>query len=97
MAENLSEQLARVRSKASVMVEKYLHLRKEYDKGCDEIARLKATLLAKDSEIEKLKMQVEYLSIASTVKMGREDIDSTRAMVADLVREIDRCIADLSE
>lgn len=97
MAENLREQLDRVRSKASVMVEKYLRLNEAYTNAREEIADLKASILARDSEIEKLKMQVEYLSVASTVKLSGDSLASTRAMVADLVREIDRCIADLSE
>lgn len=97
MAENLGEQIARVRSKASILVEKYLLLREAFENGRNEIAELKGELIAKNAEIEKLRLQVEYLSIASTVKMSSEDIESTRALVANLVREIDRCISDLSE
>lgn len=97
MAENLREQLERVRSKASLLVEKYLRLKEVYDAQRKEVVDLKAGMMAKDAEIEKLKMQVEYLSIASTVKLSSDDLQSTRDMVADLVREIDRCITDLSE
>ena len=42
-------------------------------------------------------MKVEYLSVASTVRLTGDDLASARTMVADLVREIDRCIADLLE
>lgn len=97
MAANLREQLDRVRSKTSIVVEKYHRLKEAYTDARQENDRLKAELLARDKEIEQLRMKVEYLSIASTVKLTGNDLETTRAMVADLVREIDRCIADLSE
>lgn len=97
MAENLREQLDRVKSKASVMVEKYQRLNQAYDESRREVTELQATLRAREAEIEKLKLNVEYLSVASTIKLSGDDLASTRAMVADLVREIDRCIIELSE
>lgn len=97
MAENLREQLDRVKSKASVMVEKYQRLNQAYDESRREVTELQATLRAREAEIEKLKLNVEYLSVASTIKLSGDDLASTRAMVADLVREIDRCIVELSE
>ena len=97
MAADLKDQLDRVRSKATVLVEKYVRLKGAYDEAHEQVARLKADVLARDKEIEQLRMKVEYLSIASTVKLSGDDLQSTRAMIADLVREIDRCIADLSD
>ena len=42
-------------------------------------------------------MQVEYLTVVSTIAPSRESLDETRARIAGLMREIDRCIADLKE
>lgn len=95
MAENLADQLARVRSKASILTEKYVRLKEAYEAERRAATGLRAELKARDAEIEQLRLKVEYLSIASTVKMGSDDVQSARAMLADLVREIDRCIADL--
>ena len=97
MAADFNEQLDRIRSKATVMVEKYIRLKDAYDTLSQDADRMKADLMARDKEIERLRMQVEHLSIASTVKISGENLESTRAMVADLVREIDRCIADFSD
>ncbi len=97
MASDLQQQLESVRAKTRVVSEKYHHLRDAYDAARDEISDLKAQVLARDEEIEKLRMKVEYLSIASTVRLTGDDLAATRAMVADLVRDIDRCIADLME
>lgn len=97
MPSDLRNQLERVRSKATVVGEKYLHMKEAFLAAKDEISQLKATVLARDEEIERLRMQVEYLTVASAVKISGDDLKSTRAMVADLVREIDKCISDLKE
>ncbi len=97
MASDLQQQLESIRAKALVVVEKYDRLKQAYDTARNEIADLKAQVLARDEELERLKMKVEYLSIASTVRLTSDDLASARTMVADLVREIDRCIADLLE
>lgn len=97
MASDLQQQLESIRAKALVMVEKYEKLRQAYASARAEISELKAQVLSRDEEIEKLKLKVEYLSVASTVRLTGEDLVAARAMVADLVREIDRCIADLLE
>ena len=93
----IKEQLDRVRSKASILVEKYIRLKEAYDDARKQVEVLQAEAISREKEIQTLRMQVEHLSIASTVKLSGDDLQSTRGMVADLVREIDRCIADLSD
>ncbi|MDE6301874.1 MAG: hypothetical protein K2M19_09180 [Muribaculaceae bacterium] len=97
MAVNLEQQLESVRAKSLVVSEKYQRLREAFEAQKTELTDLRAQLLAKDEELEKLRLQVEYLSIASTVSLTADDLAATRAMVADLVREIDRCLADLTD
>lgn len=97
MAVDFNEQLDLIRSKATVMVEKYSRLLKAFEEVREEANQLRSDLMARDKEIEQLRMKVEYLSIASTVKISGDDLEATRAMVADLVRDIDRCIADLND
>lgn len=97
MAGDLQNQILSVRAKARVVGEKYRHIKNAYDNAREEISDLKAQILARDKEIEELRMKVEYLSIASTVRLTGDNLAATRAMVADLVREIDECLADLKE
>lgn len=97
MATDFNQQVDRIRAKSSLILEKYLRLKQAYDDARKELTKLKAALIARDKEIENLRMQVDHYSIASVVKASGDDLQSTRAMVADLVREIDRCIVDLSD
>lgn len=97
MAKDLQQQIERIRAKTTVVVEKYARLNAAWMAAKEEITDLKAQVLARDEEIERLRLQVEYLTVASTVRITGDDLKATRAMVADLVREIDRCISDLKE
>lgn len=97
MAGNLEQQLERIRAKMLVVSEKYQHLREAFEAQKVEISDLRAQVLARDEELEKLRLKVEYMSIASTVSLTADDLSATRALVADLVREIDRCLADLAD
>lgn len=97
MAADFNEQLDRIRSKMTVVVEKYNRLKETCDTLRRENNALRADLLDRDKQLEQLRMRAEYLSIASTVKVSGGDIDAARAMIADLVREIDRCVADLDD
>lgn len=95
MASDLQQQIESIRAKALVVVSKYDRLKQAYADARTEISDLKAQILARDEELESLKLKVEYLSIASTVRNSGDDLASARALVADLLREIDKCIQDL--
>ena len=97
MASDLNQQLENIRAKTRVVGVKYRHLLEAYNEAKQEISSLKAEVLAQKNEIQNLKAQNEYLSIASTVRMTGDDLKATKAMIADLVREIDRCLIDLKE
>ncbi len=95
MAKDLSEQLSRLGHKCELLVTRFGTLKKENA----ELRRQQEELLA---EIEKLKKQNERMSselhflkisgaIAPEVRTARE----ARAILSDLVREIDACVADL--
>lgn len=97
MAADLQQQIERVRAKSVVLRDKYLALHKSYDELRKENTDLKAELIAREGDLEKLRLQVEYLTVASTVKSSEGDLAATRAIIADLIREIDLCIKDLHE
>ena len=47
-------------------------------------------------EIADLRHQVEYLKVATSIAPSREAVEQSRAVLSELVREIDKCIADLT-
>lgn len=97
MARDFNTQLKSLSAKMTVITEKYSALEQSHRAARDEIIELKAKILARDKEIEQLRARIEYLTVASTMGSDRKSVEATRTMIADLVREIDRCITDLLE
>ena len=97
MASDLKQQIERVQAKARLFGEKYHALRQSYDGALNEISDLKAQNLAQRQTIEQLQLKIEYLTVATTLTPSREDLQATRSMIANLIKEIDSCIADLIE
>lgn len=89
------EQLRRIVDKTRLLLIRNQALAEEVKRLKSEAADRKAELLARDSEIEKLRLELEYLKVASTVSPTADDRRHAAEMISNLVRDIDRCIADL--
>ncbi len=97
MADNLQQTLERIRNKAGLLTERYVVLYQEKRAGDQRINELEATIVRQKQEIEKLQQEVEYLKIATTLNPDRKDVERSRAILSELVREIDKCILELNE
>lgn len=97
MAVNLKQQLDRVAAKADLVVERCRFLTQQRDEAYAEVADLKNKLAAYQAEIDKLRIDNEYLRVVSTLCPDRKEVEKARALISGLVRDIDRCILDLKE
>lgn len=93
--ESLDESLKRISEKAHIMVQRYDAVCQERTQALERIEALETELRDKQKRIEELQIRNQYLSVSSTLAPDRDAIDKTRATIANLVREIDRCIADI--
>ena len=79
------------------MVEKYHAL----EKANDELVSQKEQLLKEIEQIkrdnEKLTQEVEFLKLARIVAPNLDDVEKARTTISTLVRDIDKCIAQLNE
>jgi len=97
MADNLQHTLQRLRNKADLLIERHNLLRQEKNVADARIEELNSIIEQQKKEIEQLRQEVEYLKIATTIVPDRKDVERSRAILSGLVREIDKCILDLSE
>lgn len=97
MAVNLQQQLESVGVKMRLVAEKYRTLSAVKSDLESDNVRLRAEIISRDREIEQLRAKLEYQQVATTITPSRQELEQTRAIVADLVRDIDRCIAELME
>ncbi|SDG80780.1 hypothetical protein SAMN04488062_102223 [Flavobacterium omnivorum] len=63
----------------------------------DELTKTASIIQTQSKEIEALKTQYEGLKIANTLLGSDEDKRDTKLKINSLIREIDYCIAQLSD
>lgn len=95
MATDLSEQLTRIGHKAEVLVARYGTLQADNKKLREATSELESQLSAAAATIEKLRVEVEYLRVSSAIAPDTQSAVRARAILSDLVREIDACVAEL--
>lgn len=97
MAGSLQETIQNLKAKAAIILDRHALLVKEYDTARERINQLEATIFTLRKEVERLTLETEYLKVASTVAPTSADIERSRAILTELVREIDKCITELNE
>ncbi|MDE5838566.1 MAG: hypothetical protein K2K52_07840 [Paramuribaculum sp.] len=95
MADALRQRLDRIESKTALLRKKIVDLRDSHNADMSRISNLEKSNLMQNKEIEKLNAQVQYLSLSHTIAPKTEEVLKSRDILAQLVREIDRCIADI--
>lgn len=97
MAGNLQQRLDSLSSKAQLLVERYARLAEAKHLADKRISELEANLERKNRETALLRQQIEELQVVTTLAPRREDVERSRAFLSELLRDIDKCINELSE
>lgn len=97
MASDLQQTVERLNRKALNLVDRYQIVLREKQAAQMRIAELESTVDTLRARVQDLERQVEYLSVVTTAFPSREELNRSRARLSELVREIDKCISDLTE
>ncbi len=97
MAGNLQQRLDSLKSKAQLLVERYARTEDARREAESRINDLELEIKRKDREISVLRQQLEQLQVVTTLSPRREDVERSRKFFAELLRDIDKCINELSE
>lgn len=97
MAANLQQRLDSIRGKATLLTQRYAELLEEKRAAEAQIAELHTQLRRQQEELARMRQQIESLQVVTTLSRGREDVERSRAFLSQLVRDIDKCIAELTE
>ena len=97
MVSELQTTLRRLQAKSDVLLEKYHALKLEKEAVEQENDQLRSRLAQLDKEIEKLRLDYEYLQMARMITPTRESVVRSRASLAKLVQDVDKCISQLME
>ncbi len=97
MASDLEQSLVRLGEKSRLLADRYKVAIAQRDSARQQNQQLTKQLAECQKTIEQLNVKLQYYSIASAIAPNRDQLDEARATIAELVREIDRCIADLAD
>ena len=97
MVSELQTTLRRLQAKSDVLLEKYHALKLEKEAVEQENDQLRSRLAQLDKEIEKLRLDYEYLQMARMITPTRESVVQSRTILAKLVQDVDKCISQLME
>lgn len=97
MAVNLHETLDRLRSKSDVLIARYKALAAEKENVAQQNIELQNTIISLRKQLEQATRENEYLKLARSISLNNEDLTKSRATIARLVRDIDKCISQLKE
>ena len=84
-------------AKISKLIERQTVLQEKYDKLLQENKGLQQEVASRQGKIENLENQYESLRVARTMVGSKEDKHMTKLKINALIREIDKCIVELSD
>ncbi len=87
----------RLIAKANLLAERYGYLAESKRQADEHIEQLQREISSLKLQIEQLQQECQYLRMSAALAPKREQVEETRGIIRDLVRDIDRCIADLTE
>lgn len=83
-------------SKVHVIIERQALLVNAVNEARAERDSLRRENQKLQEEVDRLKADLEYMAVARSLGSNPQQIADSRAMISGLVREIDRCIAELN-
>ena len=93
----IAEIIDTLENKVGKLILKLRNLEKNNQDLTIELNKSAQTILKQSTEIEALKAQYETLKIASSLLGSDENKRDTKLKINSLIREIDYCIAQLSD
>lgn len=95
MAQNVQNIASSIKSKVAVIIDRQNMLAQTIEAERAESARLREKVKELTEEVKRLKTDNEYLTVMRAAAVTPQQAEQSRTMLAGLVREIDRCIAEL--
>lgn len=91
---NLSGLITSLTKKMERLLEAHANVKEQNARLSDNIVQLKQEIKDKDQQLKELTNKLEVLKISKSV--GDESTKETKLKINELVREIDKCIAQIS-
>ena len=95
--QDLFEIVSGLEAKIAKLIERETRLEEQYSRLLQQNKALQQELASKNRKIEELENQYDSLRVARTMVGSKEDKHMTKLKINALIREIDKCIVELSD
>ena len=95
MATDLSAQLQRLGHKSELLTTRFATLKSENEALRAREEDLQAQIRKLTAANEQMARELEFLRLSAAIAPNSQDTREARALISNLVREIDACVADL--
>lgn len=93
---DLQQRLSALTQKAELVARKYQMAEALSRQNAQRISQLEQLVAERDTEVSALKERIGYLEATLAVAGQGENVAATRRLLQSFVRDIDRCISDLT-
>ena len=97
MAVDLEELIERLQRKMLVLIDKYRLLEADKKSVDEENASLKAEIEKLKKQLEQTNTEKEFIRMARNISSTPEELAKNKAVLVQLVRDVDKCIAQLTD
>ena len=97
MPGDIPSQIERLKHKAEVLFSRYQLLKQQKMGADEEIMQLRATVEERDRQIDSLYREIQYLKTAVGIAPSKEELEQSRQILTQLVRDVNKCINDLKQ
>ena len=95
--QDLFEIVSGLEAKIAKLIERETRLQEQYSRLLQQNKALQQDVASKNRKIEELENQYDSLRVARTMVGSKEDKHMTKLKINALIREIDKCIVELSD
>jgi len=93
----LNSELNSLERKISLLLNEYKNLKKELDHTKTENEELRSVLSSKEHQISDFQNKIKISKIADSLALSGDDSTELKQVLNEYIKEIDRCIAHLSQ
>ncbi|MDE5725936.1 MAG: hypothetical protein K2L29_02295 [Duncaniella sp.] len=96
MAATLQQRVEKLKHKAALLQERYTAICRAKSEADSRIAELTEEIKTLNRKLSEKETEIERLKVSSVLTPDHRDVEKTRQFISGLVRDIDKCIAQLS-
>ena len=97
MAKDFAEQVERIGRKAELLATRLQMVEQRNGTLTAQVAELEERLRCALSELEKSRAELDFIRMGSVIAVDKATKAKAKALISDLVREIDACVDDLTK